>query len=97
MNINTLHDKALEESEKAKPSSEPSFWAKRSCKDCYGRGIVGKNTLTLPGNNKTTFDLLCVCSKKNFKKWRDAWIKNWLVEEALMKKFAENNQTEEVK
>jgi hypothetical protein len=64
----------LDELERIKPSSEPSYWAKSSCKDCHGRGIVGTVTSVMKGNNKVTQQLVCACTRKRFQKWRDLHI-----------------------
>jgi hypothetical protein len=55
--------------EKLKPSSDPAYWAKKGCKDCNGRGVIGTQTTTLKGNNKITNSLLCVCTRKRYKVW----------------------------
>lgn len=66
------------------PSQDPAYWAKRGCSKCYGRGIIGKRHVFMPGesaqavredgektyaNSITTFDKQCRCTQKNFKKW----------------------------
>lgn len=67
------------------PSQEPGHWAQRGCSKCYGRGIIGKRHVFMPGeparsirgedgtktyaNSITTFDVQCRCTRKNFEKW----------------------------
>jgi superfamily II helicase len=76
----TLLEEAEEELEKVKPSSDPDFWAKRNCKHCYGRGIEGTATITFQKTNKYKTSLLCVCARKNWTKFRAAWIQQWLAD-----------------
>jgi len=47
------------------PSKDPSYWAKRSCTRCYGRGILG--TVVKPSGETTV--PACSCIKKNYFKW----------------------------
>lgn len=47
------------------PSQEPSYWAKRSCTKCHGRGILG--TLVKPSGE--TVVPACSCTSKNYAKW----------------------------
>lgn len=75
--VKSLEQTALEESEKAKPSSEPRYWAKRSCNACYGRGIVGTTSQKVDSNTLVTA-LLCHCVKVRFGKWRASWIQEYL-------------------
>lgn len=77
LSIKSLYEIAAEECEKSKPSNEPVFWAKRSCKHCYGRGIEGINTITVQ-TNKMQMNELCSCARNNFKKWRSAWILQYM-------------------
>jgi len=77
LKVPTVMDMAIKASEDAKPSSDPDYWAKRSCNHCYGRGIVGQMS-SIVQKNTIVQNLLCTCSKKNFQKWRDNWIKNYL-------------------
>jgi hypothetical protein len=72
----TLDEEAIRESEKAKPTSEPAYWAKRSCNRCYGRGIVG-NVERKVDTNTVVVPLLCNCANRNFGKWREEWIKQY--------------------
>lgn len=72
----TLEKHLLEELEKAKPSSDPAYWAKPGCKDCGGRGVIGKQTVTLKGNNIITNDLLCMCGRKRWNRWKEEWLDN---------------------
>lgn len=51
--------------QEATPSSEPKYWANRSCTKCYGRGILGE--LTKPNGEKST--PACSCTEKNYRKW----------------------------
>lgn len=59
----------LEAAEKLKPSSDPSFWAKKGCKECCGRGIVGKMTTVFKGNNRMQSDLVCSCTRARYRAW----------------------------
>lgn len=77
MEIKSVYDKALEESEKAKPSSDPAYWSKRSCNRCHGRGIIGKIT-TKVETNTFVMDYLCECAESRFRRWRDSWVKEYL-------------------
>lgn len=72
----SLYDQALEECEKAKPSSDPAYYAKSSCNSCYGRGIEGSISIKQPGINYVN-ELVCSCARKRYKKWVDNWIKEW--------------------
>lgn len=47
--------------EAATPSQELKYWAKRSCKDCYGRGHCGVDLFRGP--------VKCRCANVNYKKW----------------------------
>jgi hypothetical protein len=76
LKVLTLDEEALHESEKAKPTSEPAYWAKRSCNKCYGRGIIGNVERKVETNTFVT-PLLCNCANRNFGKWRDEWIKQY--------------------
>ena len=80
--IPNIMEQANEACEAAKPSEELSYWSKRSCKNCYGRGIEGKITIPLPDNNKVTTDLMCSCAKRRYERWRKVWITNWLKDNA---------------
>lgn len=74
-NIRVDLDRALEaEMEKEKPSSDPAYWAKKSCKHCCGRGVIGTQTSKIEGNNTIVQNLLCVCARKNFRKWKEEWL-----------------------
>lgn len=66
----------LEAMEKDKPSKEPSFWAKKNCRDCCGRGVVGKTTRTVGNGNKIINEQLCACVKKNFAAWQAKWVED---------------------
>lgn len=61
-------------------AGDPTFWAKKSCKKCYGRGIIGKRHLFTPGdsadaqdgvytNVSVTVDMSCSCGKRRREKW----------------------------
>jgi hypothetical protein len=91
--VRDLLRKKYEEDEKrfgeavrdAQPSTEPSYWAKKSCRKCYGRGIIGKQHFFMPGNpaksekneeGKKSYtnsagqtDIRCGCTAKTYKKW----------------------------
>lgn len=56
------------------PSSDPAYWAKKSCKHCCGRGVIGTQTSKIEGNNTIVQNLLCVCARKNFRKWKEEWL-----------------------
>jgi superfamily II helicase len=72
---NELDKLALTEAEKVKPSSDSSYWAKRSCNRCYGRGTIGKFTSKVETNTFVQ-DLLCECARNRYSKW----LKNWVNE-----------------
>ncbi|MCJ7759716.1 hypothetical protein MUP59_01040 [Candidatus Bathyarchaeota archaeon] len=59
----------MDEVEKLKPSSDPAYWAKKGCKDCLGRGVVGKQTLKTKGDNTIINSLLCGCARKKYRAW----------------------------
>jgi hypothetical protein len=59
----------LDEAEKLKPSNEPSFWAKKGCKECYGRGVIGSMTTVMKGNNRIQQTLVCSCVRKRYRVW----------------------------
>lgn len=80
--IKTLTEKAIEESEKAKPSSDPLYWAKSSCNHCYGRGLLGKVTVVIESNTVVQH-AICSCVRRRFTKWRDAWVAEYLKAHAL--------------
>lgn len=88
--ISTPEELAIIESEKAKPSSAPGYWAKTSCKHCYGRGIIGTCTSTLKGNNVVKQELLCQCAQKRFVQWRNDFTTKWLKEYRTPKPDAES-------
>jgi hypothetical protein len=64
----------LVELEKEKPSSDPKYWAKKGCKHCYGRGVIGRIESSFGNGNRTTGDCLCSCARKNWIRWRDEWL-----------------------
>lgn len=66
----------LDEADKLKPSSDPSYWAKKGCKDCCGRGIVGTTTQILKGNNRVQHQLVCHCTRKRYRTWLETTIRN---------------------
>lgn len=72
-------ERALLAAEEAKPSKEPAYWAKRSCKRCFGRGIEGVITVKFGDGNTMKNEQLCYCASKNFAKWRNEFIKKWLI------------------
>lgn len=72
--MNIIEDPEILEAEKAKPSDKPDYWAKRSCNDCYGRGVIGK-VATKVETNTIVQNIVCHCAKRNFTKWRDDWVK----------------------
>jgi hypothetical protein len=59
----------MDEVEKLRPSSDPAYWAKTGCKDCLGRGVVGKQTLKTKGDNTIINSLLCSCARKKYRAW----------------------------
>lgn len=65
--VNAEEDKGLIAAEHAKPSSDPAYWAKRSCRTCLGRGLM-----TVNGKG-----IVCGCAHRRFKVWRDEWIRNY--------------------
>lgn len=74
---NRVQEQAILESEKAKPSSEPSFWAKSSCNQCYGRGVTGTIRQKVD-SNIVQHQQLCLCAKKRFVRWRDEWVAEYI-------------------
>lgn len=72
-NWQRLEEQAVVLAEQAKPSSEPGFWAKKSCNKCLGRGIHGSITTKI-GTNTMKTGLICECAKKRFVKWRNDWV-----------------------
>lgn len=64
----------LEAMEKDKPSREPSYWAKKGCRDCLGRGVIGKTTKVVGNGNKIINEQLCPCVRKAFAVWQDKWM-----------------------
>jgi hypothetical protein len=64
----------LEAMEKDKPSKEPSYWAKKSCKLCHGTGTTGKLTRIIGNNNKIINEQICYCVKKAFSEWQETWL-----------------------
>lgn len=64
----------LEAMENDKPSKDPSYWAKKGCRDCFGRGIMGRVTQTIGDGNKIINEQLCSCVKKSFAVWQENWI-----------------------
>lgn len=73
----TLQEKALIESEKAKPSSNPKYWAKSSCTKCNGTGQLGFISRKIDGGTMRNGQI-CSCASKNFTRWRDAWIAEFI-------------------
>jgi len=69
----------LEAMQKDSPSTSPEYWAKSSCKHCCGRVEIGEHTLA-PQKSGTmiTHKLLCICARKNWKKWQDNWLEERL-------------------
>lgn len=63
-----------EEIEAAKPSDKPEFWAKSNCKHCYGKGVVGRTTTTVAGNNKIVNEQICQCATKAWQDWQARFI-----------------------
>lgn len=70
---NRLEEQGLLESERNKPSSEPKWWAKRSCTKCYGTGVFGTVTQKV-GTNTVKNGQICVCASKRFVKWRNDYV-----------------------
>lgn len=78
--LKTLFDKAQEELEKAKPSNDLGYWAKRSCNRCYGRGIEGTMKINIGNNNTLKQEVVCDCVTRRYKRWQKEWLDNWLAE-----------------
>lgn len=76
---NRLEEQAIVAAEKAKPSSDAAFWAKRSCKHCFGRGVTGQIRIKMQGNTLINGQL-CSCAKRNFVKWRDEFCAKYIEE-----------------
>lgn len=69
----------------AQPSEKSSYWAKKSCQKCYGRGTLGYKHNFVPGqsaksdvdeesnkyytNSITKTEVRCSCALKNYQKW----------------------------
>lgn len=74
---NRLEEQGLLESERNKPSSDPSFWAKRGCKRCHGTGICGIVTHKV-GSNTVKNGQICDCASKRFVKWRNDYVATYV-------------------
>jgi chromosome segregation ATPase len=59
-----------------KPSKDPIYWAKKNCKDCLGRGVMGKITQNVGNGNKIINEQLCSCVKKAFSVWQEQWVES---------------------
>jgi chromosome segregation ATPase len=68
------HNDYREEIEAAKPSDKPEFWAKSNCKHCHGKGVVGKTTTTVAGNNKIINNQICQCATKAWQDWQARFV-----------------------
>lgn len=77
------------------PSTEPAYWAKKSCHKCYGRGNLGTRTVFHPNrpakatnkvytNGAFTLGVACSCTGKNYQKWLGEFRKFYLALKALM-------------
>ena len=73
----------LEAMEKDKPSKEPSYWARKGCHDCFGKGILGNITRDVGGGNKIVNEQLCSCVRKAFVVWQEKWMIEHEVEQKL--------------
>lgn len=49
------------------------LFAKKSCRHCYGRGIVEVTFPQIPGQ---TFKRYCSCAMKGYKKWKEKVVKS---------------------
>lgn len=76
-NWRRLEERGVLESEKAKPSSDPKWWAKPSCTKCYGRGTVGFITVKM-GTNTVKNGQICQCASKRFVKWRNDYVAQYV-------------------
>ncbi len=54
-------------------STDPAYWADRSCNKCYGRGKAGRLYLTTDFKNEVPTDIQCRCAAKRYKKWLKAF------------------------
>jgi hypothetical protein len=80
--IDHNNEKAFAERlDKENPSTEPSYWAKKSCKKCYGRGIEGTITTSSRGGNSFKRQLICSCVNKSHQKWRKQKLEEYAKEE----------------
>lgn len=70
------HNDYREQIEAAKPSADPSYWAKPGCHDCHGKGVVGVTQTELGGGNKLRRSELCPCAKQNWQRWQDEFVAN---------------------
>lgn len=68
------HKDYQEAIEAAKPSDKPEFWAKKSCKHCYGKGVIGRATTTIAGGNKIINEQVCSCASKAWQSWQKAFV-----------------------
>lgn len=66
----------------ADPSQgDSSYWAKRSCNKCYGRGIIGQRSVFRPGESARSdgqggysnlafkLPMKCRCGTKKYQRW----------------------------
>ena len=83
----------LEAMEKAKPSSSPVYWAKKGCSDCYGRGIIGKQTIIVKSNKACT-EAICHCVRKKYKKWQNKWLFEFEKSKNVLDSFSESQMAE---
>lgn len=74
---NTVNEEAILAAEAAKPSSAPDYWAKKSCRHCYGRGVTGFISIRVETNILRN-EQLCDCAKKNFVKWRTKFCSDYV-------------------
>jgi F0F1-type ATP synthase membrane subunit b/b' len=72
--LSKLPTHVRDEIEEAKPSKEPAYWAKPSCKKCYGRGIVGVLTQSVGKGNTIRNEQLCSCVEKAWQAWQEDFL-----------------------
>ncbi len=63
-----------DEIEAAKPSADPAYWAKKSCKQCHGTGTSGFIKKPLGNGNTIQHAAICECVEKKWGKWQEDFV-----------------------